>query len=212
MPDLYNFRKDYKLDSLSKEEVDKNPISQFKKWMNEAISFKITEPNVMTLATSTPDGIPSARVLLLKSFNNDGFVFYTNYESRKADDLAKNPHACIVFDWHLMERQVRIEGVAKKVSSEESDKYFNERPEGSQMGAWISPQSTFIDDREELENRRVKIESMFKDKLITRPPNWGGYVLKPHTIEFWQGRENRLHDRLIYIKADEEWILRRLAP
>ena len=111
-----------------------------------------------------------------------------------------------------MERQVRIEGVAKKVSSEESDKYFNERPEGSQMGAWISPQSTFIDDREELENRRVKIESMFKDKLITRPPNWGGYVLKPHTIEFWQGRENRLHDRLIYIKADEEWILRRLAP
>ena len=212
MTDLYNFRKDYKLDSLSKEEVDKNPISQFKKWMNEAISFKITEPNVMTLATSTPDGIPSARVLLLKSFNNDGFVFYTNYESRKADDLAKNPHACIVFDWHLMERQVRIEGVAKKVSSEESDKYFNERPEGSQMGAWISPQSTFIDDREELENRRVKIESMFKDKLITRPPNWGGYVLKPHTIEFWQGRENRLHDRLIYIKADEEWILRRLAP
>lgn len=212
MTDLYNFRKDYKLDSLSKEEVDKNPISQFKKWMNEAISFKITEPNAMTLATSTPDGIPSARVLLLKSFDNDGFVFYTNYESRKADDLAKNPHACIVFDWHLMERQVRIEGVAKKVSSEESDKYFNERPEGSQMGAWTSPQSTFIDDREELENRRVKIESMFKDKLITRPPNWGGYVLKPHTIEFWQGRENRLHDRLIYIKADEEWILRRLAP
>lgn len=212
MTDLYNFRKDYKLDSLSKEEVDKNPISQFKKWMNEAISFKITEPNAMTLATSTPDGIPSARVLLLKSFDNDGFVFYTNYESRKADDLAKNPHACIVFDWHLMERQVRIEGVAKKVSSEESDKYFNERPEGSQMGAWTSPQSTFIDDREELENRRVKIESMFKDKLITRPPNWGGYVLNPHTIEFWQGRENRLHDRLIYIKADEEWILRRLAP
>lgn len=212
MTDLYNFRKDYKLDSLSKEEVDENPISQFKKWMNEAISFKITEPNAMTLATSTPDGVPSARVLLLKSFDNEGFVFYTNYESRKAKELAKNPHACIVFDWHLMERQIRIEGVVKKVSAEESDKYFNSRPEDSQLGAWISPQSTFIDDREELENRKVKIESMFKDKLITRPPNWGGYILKPQTIEFWQGRESRLHDRIIYINVDKEWIVRRLAP
>ena len=212
MTDLYNFRKNYKLDSLSKEEVDENPISQFKKWMNEAISFKITEPNAMTLATATPDGVPSARVLLLKSFDNKGFVFYTNYESRKAKELAKNPHACIVFDWHIMERQIIIEGVVKKVSAEESDKYFNSRPEDSQLGAWISPQSTFIDDREELENRRVKIESMFKDKLITRPPNWGGYILKPRTIEFWQGRESRLHDRIIYINVDKEWIVRRLAP
>ncbi|HUI32993.1 MAG: pyridoxamine 5'-phosphate oxidase [Dysgonamonadaceae bacterium] len=212
MTELYNFRKDYKLDSLSKEEVDANPISQFEKWMNQAISFKIIEPNAMTLATATPDGKPSARVVLLKSYNEKGFVFYTNYESRKGEELNKNPYACIVFDWHLMERQVRIEGVAKKISPEQSDKYFNSRPESSQMGAWISPQSTFIDGREELENRKLKIEAMFQDKLITRPPHWGGYVLIPHTIEFWQGRQSRLHDRLIYIKTEDEWILRRLAP
>ena len=212
MTDLYNFRKDYNLDSLSKEEVDENPISQFKKWMSQAISFQLTEPNAMTLATSTPDGVPSARVVLLKSFDKNGFVFFTNYESRKGQELSKNPHACIVFDWHLMERQVRIEGVTKKVSAEESDQYFNARPESSQLGAWISPQSTFIDGRQELDDRKTKMESMFKDKPISRPPNWGGYVLKPHTIEFWQGRESRLHDRLIYIKTGEEWILRRLAP
>lgn len=212
MTELYNFRKDYKLDSLSKEEVDENPITQFKKWMDQAISFHIAEPNAMTLVTSTPDGIPSARIVLLKSFDNDGFVFFTNYESRKGQELAKNPNACIVFDWHLMERQVRVEGVAKKISDEESDHYFNSRPVSNQLGAWISPQSTFIDDRQELENRKTKIENMFQNKPISRPPHWGGYVLKPHTIEFWQGRQSRLHDRIIYIKAGKEWILRRLAP
>lgn len=212
MTNLYNFRKDYKLDSLSKEEADKNPIAQFKKWMDQAISFPIAEPNAMTVVTSTSDGIPSARVVLLKSYNNDGFVFFTNYESRKGQELAQNPHACIVFDWHLMERQIRIEGVAKKISEEESDHYFNSRPESSKLGAWISPQSTFIDDRQELEDRKVKIENTFKNKPITRPPHWGGYVVQPHTVEFWQGRQSRLHDRIIYIKAAEEWILRRLAP
>ena len=213
MTNLYNLRKNYKQDTLTESEVDKNPINQFEKWMNEAISSKIVaEPNAMTLATSTTDGKPSARVLLLKSFNKEGFVFYTNYESRKAMELNVNPHACIVFDWHVMERQVRIEGIIKKVSPEESDKYFNARPESSQLGAWISPQSTFIDGRQELEDRKIKIERQFDEKLITRPPNWGGYVLKPQIIEFWQGRESRLHDRLLYIKTEEEWILRRLAP
>lgn len=212
MTNLYNFRKDYKLDSLSKEEADKNPIAQFKKWMDQAISFPIAEPNAMTVVTSTSDGIPSARVVLLKSYNNDGFVFFTNYESRKGQELAQNPHACIVFDWHLMERQIRIEGVAKKISEEESDHYFNSRPESSKLGAWISPQSTFIDNRQELEDRKVKIENTFKNKPITRPSHWGGYVVQPHTVEFWQGRQSRLHDRIIYIKAGEEWILRRLAP
>lgn len=212
MTDLYNLRKDYKLDSLSKEEVDKNPIVQFEKWMKQAIAFKITEPNAMTLATATPDGKPSARVVLLKSFSQKGFVFYTNYESRKDQELDKNPNACIVFDWHLMERQVRIEGIAKKVPPEESDRYFNSRPESSQLGAWVSPQSSFIDNRQELEDRKKKVEAMFKEKLITRPPNWGGYVVLPQTIEFWQGRQSRLHDRLIYIKTEDEWILRRLAP
>ena len=210
---LHNLRKDYKQDTLSESEVDKNPIAQFGKWMKDAISYKIVaEPNAMTLATSTPDGKPSARVVLLKSFNKEGFVFYTNYESRKAKELNENPNACIVFDWHIMERQVRIEGIVKKTSKEESDRYFNSRPKDSQLGAWISPQSSFIDGRQELDDRKVQIESQFEEKPITRPPHWGGYVLKPHTIEFWQGRQSRLHDRLIYIKTDEEWILRRLAP
>ena len=213
MTDLHNLRKDYKQDTLSKSQVDENPIVQFGTWMNEAISSTLViEPNAMTLITSTPDGKPSARVVLLKSFDNEGFVFYTNYESRKGHELNVNPHACIVFDWHVMERQVRIEGIVKKVSPEESDRYFNSRPKSSQLGAWISPQSTFIDNRQELDDRRINIENQFKDKIITRPPNWGGYVLMPHTIEFWQGRQSRLHDRLIYIKTDVTWILRRLAP
>lgn len=213
MTDLHNLRKDYKQDTLSKSQVDENPIVQFGTWMNEAISSTLViEPNAMTLITSTPDGKPSARVVLLKSFDNEGFVFYTNYESRKGHELNVNPHACIVFDWHVMERQVRIEGIVKKVSPEESDRYFNSRPKSSQLGAWISPQSTFIDNRQELDDRRINIENQFKDKIITRPPNWGGYVLMPHTIEFWQGRQSRLHDRLIYIKTDATWILRRLAP
>ncbi len=216
MTDLHNLhdlRRDYQQDTLSKSDVDENPITQFEKWMQQTIAAQIVvEPNAMTLVTATPDGKPSARVVLLKSFDKEGFVFYTNYESRKAKELLENPYACIVFDWHVMERQVRIEGVVKKVSAEESDKYFFSRPEGSQLGAWISPQSTFIDGRQELEVRQAKIEEQFNEKQITRPPHWGGFVLQPHTIEFWQGRQSRLHDRLIYLKTEEEWILRRLAP
>ena len=213
MTNLHDLRKDYKRDTLSKRKVNESPINQFKIWMNETIASEIVvEPNAMTLVTSTLDGKPSARVVLLKSFNKEGFVFYTNYESRKAKELIENPHAAIVFDWHVIERQVRIEGVVKKVSAEESDKYFYSRPKGSQLGAWVSPQSTFIDGREELEVRQTKIENDFKNKPITRPPHWGGFVLQPHTIEFWQGRQSRLHDRLIYIKTGDEWMLRRLAP
>ena len=213
MTNLHDFRKDYMQDTLSISEVNKNPIIQFEKWMQEAISSEVVaEPNAMTLVTSTLDGRPSARVVLLKSFNEEGFVFYTNYKSRKAIELIENPHSSIVFDWHMMERQVRIEGIAKKVSEEESDKYFYSRPRESQIGAWVSPQSTFIDGRQELEVRQSKIESEFNNKPITRPPHWGGFVLQPHTIEFWQGRQSRLHDRLIYIKTGDEWMLRRLAP
>ena len=213
MTNLHDFRKDYKRDTLSRDDMSDNPIAQFELWMKDAITSEaVAEPNAMTLVTSTPDGKPSARVVLLKSFNEEGFVFYTNYESRKAIELTDNPYASIVFDWHVMERQVRIEGVAKRVSEEESDKYFYSRPKGSQLGAWVSPQSTFIDGRKELEARQTKIESEFKEKPITRPPHWGGFVVEPHTIEFWQGRQSRLHDRMIYIKTGEEWMLRRLAP
>ena len=213
MTNLHDLRKDYRRDTLSRNDMSDSPIAQFGLWMKEAMSAGlILEPNAMTLVTSTPHGKPSARVVLLKSFDEEGFVFYTNYESRKAIELTNNPHSAIVFDWHVMERQVRIEGVAKKVSAEESDKYFYSRPKGSQLGAWISPQSSFIDGREELEVRQIKIESKFQDKPITRPPNWGGFVIQPHAIEFWQGRQSRMHDRMIYIKTGEEWILRRLAP
>ncbi len=213
MTNLHDFRKDYRRDTLSRNEVKENPTDQFKIWMKEAILSEIVvEPNAMTLVTSTRNGKPSARVVLLKSFNDEGFVFYTNYNSRKAKELIENPYAAIVFDWHVMERQVRIEGIAKKVSAEESDKYFYSRPKGSQLGAWISPQSSFIDGRKELEARQIKIEADFKEKPITRPPHWGGFVVQPQTIEFWQGRQSRLHDRLIYMKTGEEWILRRLAP
>lgn len=213
MTDLHNLRKDYIQDTLSKSEVSEDPIAQFEKWMKETISSKIVvEPNAMTLATATADGKPSARVLLLKSFNKEGFVFYTNYESRKAMELMENPNACIVFDWHVMERQVRIEGIVKKVSAEESDNYFFSRPKGSQLGAWISPQSTFIEGRKELDDRKAMIERQFETEPISRPPHWGGFVLEPQSIEFWQGRESRLHDRIIYLKTDDEWIMRRLAP
>ncbi len=213
MTNLHDFRKDYMQDTLSISEVNKNPIIQFEKWMQEAISSEVVaEPNAMTLVTSTLDGRPSARVVLLKSFNEEGFVFYTNYESRKAMELMENPNACIVFDWHVMERQVRIEGIVKKVSAEESDNYFFSRPKGSQLGAWISPQSTFIEGRQELDDRKAMIERQFEIEPISRPPHWGGFVLEPQTIEFWQGRQNRLHDRIIYLKTDKEWIVRRLAP
>lgn len=213
MTNLYDYRKDYKRGTLSRNDASENPISQFDKWMKDAISSHIVaEPNAMTLVTATRDGKPSARVVLLKSFNEKGFVFFTNYDSRKAIELIENPHSAIVFDWHVMERQVRIEGIANKISEEESDKYFFSRPRDSQLGAWVSPQSNFIDGREELVTRQAKIESEFKDKPITRPSHWGGFVIQPHTIEFWQGRQSRLHDRLIYIKTEDEWILRRLAP
>ena len=213
MTNLYDYRKDYKRGTLSRNDASENPISQFDKWMKDAISSHIVaEPNAMTLVTATRDGKPSARVVLLKSFNEKGFVFFTNYDSRKAIELIENPHSAIVFDWHVMERQVRIEGIANKISEEESDKYFFSRPRDSQLGAWVSPQSNFIDGREELVTRQAKIESEFKDKPITRPPHWGGFVIQPHTIEFWQGRQSRLHDRLIYFKTEDEWILRRLAP
>jgi len=213
MTNLYDYRKDYKRGTLSRNDASENPISQFDKWMKDAISSHIVaESNAMTLVTATRDGKPSARVVLLKSFNEKGFVFFTNYDSRKAIELIENPHSAIVFDWHVMERQVRIEGIANKISEEESDKYFFSRPRDSQLGAWVSPQSNFIDGREELVTRQAKIESEFKDKPITRPPHWGGFVIQPHTIEFWQGRQSRLHDRLIYIKTEDEWILRRLAP
>ena len=212
MKDLSNFREEYRSGELHENEIKENPFQQFEIWMQDAINNKTIEPNAMAVATSTPDGKPSIRVVLLKELTDDGFVFFTNYNSRKGHEIDFNPNAAIVFDWHIMERQVRIEGTIKKVSNEESDAYFNSRPEGSKIGAWVSPQSQVVNGREELDKLQQQTEQRFAGKSIPRPPHWGGYIVIPTTIEFWQGRPSRLHDRIRYTKTTEGWKIDRLAP
>ncbi|MBV9960693.1 MAG: pyridoxamine 5'-phosphate oxidase [Parafilimonas sp.] len=209
---IADIRKDYLLHSLNEEDVAADPIDQFARWWNEALNSEITEPNAMTLATSTKDGKPSARIVLLKGLNKNGFVFYTNYNSHKGNELTENPYAALVFFWKEIERQVRIEGEVEKVSAEESDAYFLSRPEGSRIGAWASPQSTIIKNRQLLETNVERFTKEFKNS-ISRPSHWGGYRVMPLKIEFWQGRSNRLHDRLQYTKTVEgSWKVERLAP
>jgi len=198
--------------ALSKETADANPIRQFGRWYEEALASGVPEADAMTLATSTREGAPAARIVLLKSYNDRGFVFYTNYESRKGKELAENAQACLLFYWLSVKQQVRIEGTVEKISGAESDEYFHSRPLGSKLGAWASNQSEVIDTRAELEKRFEEFGWKFGDN-IPRPPHWGGYRLKPHTIEFWQGRENRLHDRLRYrLQEDGTWLIERLGP
>lgn len=209
---IADIRKDYKLRSLLETDIDLNPINQFQQWWNEAIKSNIEEPNAMTLATSTSKGKPSARIVLLKGLNNEGFIFFTNYESKKGLELEENPNAALIFFWKELERQVRIEGTVKKISEKESDEYFIIRPELSRIGAWSSPQSKVIKNREVLEEMFKKYTLQFSDGVIIRPPHWGGYIVKPEVIEFWQGRRNRLHDRLQYTLSNDKWIIERLAP
>jgi pyridoxamine 5'-phosphate oxidase len=198
--------------ALSKETADPNPIRQFGKWYQEALATAVPEADAMTLATATREGVPAARIVLLKSYDDRGFVFYTNYESRKAKELAENAQACLLSYWLPIKRQVRIEGTVEKVSEAESDEYFQSRPMGSKLGAWASNQSEVIETRAELEKRFEEFGLKFGDN-IPRPPHWGGYRVKPHTIEFWQGRENRLHDRLRYTRqGDGSWLIERLGP
>jgi len=199
--------------ALTKATVDRNPIRQFERWFAE-LPAGVPEQDAisMTLATATMDGRPSARIVLLKSFDDQGFVFYTNYESRKGIDLADNPRACLLFYWSLVWRQVRIEGTVEKVSPEESDQYFRSRPLGSKIGAWASDQSRPVANRADLEKRFEEFGWKFGDN-VPRPPHWGGYRVKPDVIEFWQGRENRLHDRLLYtLQEDGTWSIERVAP
>jgi pyridoxamine 5'-phosphate oxidase len=211
--DIENLRQDYEAASLNETDVDANPIRQFDKWFNEAINYKVHEPNAMTLATATHDGRPSARIVLLKGFSDDGFKFYTNYLSRKGKEISKNPLGSLVFFWGDMERQIRIEGTIEKLDKNYSEKYFHSRPKASQIGAAASPQSQEIDGREVLEQKMAALEAEYTDSEVPKPSYWGGYVLRPRYIEFWQGRRSRLHDRIVYKKTDNKnWKIVRLAP
>jgi pyridoxamine 5'-phosphate oxidase len=209
---IADIRKDYKMHSLHESDVAANPVEQFTHWWNDAVNSEVVEVNAMTLATATKDGKPSARIVLLKGFDEKGFVFFTSYESNKGKVLAENPYAALIFFWKEIERQVRIEGEVEKISPEESDAYFFSRPEGSRIGAWASPQSSIIENREILEKNVKHYAEEFKNS-IPRPPHWGGYRVMPLKIEFWQGRSNRLHDRIQYTKtAVGSWKAERLAP
>ena len=200
------------VNTLNESDVDPNPLKQFEVWYGEALASGVPEADAMTLATATTDGAPDARIVLLKSFDDRGFVFFTNYQSRKAEELAANGRACLLFYWLPLKRQVRIEGTVEKVSAAESDDYFHTRPWGSKLGAWASDQSRVITSREDLEKRFAEFELEFADN-VPRPPHWGGYRLIPTAIEFWQGRDNRLHDRIRYrLQQDKSWRIERLAP
>lgn len=211
--DIQNIRSEYLAASLTENDAHADPIKQFDKWFNEALKAELQEPTAMTLATATHDGRPSARIVLMKGFDHNGFVFYTNYLSRKGKEIAKNPLGSLLFFWGSLERQVRIEGTIEKISKEDSVKYFHTRPRASQLGAVISPQSQEIPGRDILDKKWQEAETEFEGKDITKPSYWGGYVLKPRLIEFWQGRRSRLHDRILYKKIDNKnWKKVRLAP
>jgi pyridoxamine 5'-phosphate oxidase len=210
---IADIRRDYSHESLSEKDADANAIKQFEKWWNEAVHSKIDEVNAMTLATASVDGLPSARIVLLKEFNENGFVFFTNYESYKAQQLAENPKACLVFFWKELERQIRITGLIEKISGVKSDEYFHSRPESSRIGAWASPQSRVIESRHWLDERFNELVNKMEGTEISRPPYWGGYLVKPVVIEFWQGRPSRLHDRIQYtLEENGGWKVERLAP
>jgi pyridoxamine 5'-phosphate oxidase len=205
-------RKEYTRAGLKEADMDPDPVAQFRVWFEKAIDADLHEPNAMILATATTDGRPSARTVLLKGYDERGFVFYTNYEGRKADEIEVNPMCALLFYWGELERQIRIEGRASRLSSEESDAYFAGRPRGSRLGAWASEQSRPVEDRSILEERVRALEAEYEGREIPRPPFWGGYRVEPDTIEFWQGRESRLHDRLVYRRSGGRWKIVRLQP
>ena len=210
--DISKIRGSYSLKELSENSVLPDPIAQFSIWMDEAISSNLIDPNAMILATADKNGTPSARTVLLKTFDEKGFVFFTNYDSAKAKDLEGNSFASLLFLWLELERQVRITGKAKKVSRQESEKYFLTRPRESQLGAWASKQSEVIQNRKILESQFEEMKKRFENKEIHLPPFWGGYRVIPQRIEFWQGRESRLHDRICYTLSEDKWKIERLSP
>jgi len=212
MINLNDIRKDYRLKALDEHQISHDPIQQFERWLNEAMEAKVNEPTAMVLATAAPDGVPSSRMVLLKAFSESGFGFFTNYSSRKGAEISLNEHVALLFHWPELERQVRIEGIATRTTARISDDYFNSRPFESRLSAVISNQSQTVPDREYLEKLWDVQQIQSVENRITRPPFWGGYEVKPRRIEFWQGRPNRLHDRILFSLNGTEWVISRLAP
>lgn len=212
--DLGKYRKNYGKHGLSVKTVPENPMELFRKWFYAAEeSDSDLEANIMTLSTVNPDGVPTSRIVLLKKFTWEGFIFYTNYNSRKGNSIANNDQVCLSFFWAGLERQIIINGKAEKIAANLSDGYFESRPDGSKLGAWASDQSVVVPSRDYLDNRLLEYEKKFKNKEIIRPPHWGGYIVKPNRMEFWQGRPNRMHDRIEFsLTEDFEWKINRLAP
>jgi pyridoxamine 5'-phosphate oxidase len=211
-PAIADLRQDYRQAALLETEANPNPIAQFQSWFAAAVAAQLPEPNAMTIATATPDGMPSARVVLLKDVDDRGFVFFTNYNSHKGQELMANPQAAIVFLWKELERQVRIQGRVEKIAPAESDAYFYSRPPGSRLGAWASNQSEVVASREVLDQQLADLEAKYANQEIPRPEHWGGFRVMPTMIEFWQGRSSRLHDRLRYRRIGEAWVIDRLSP
>lgn len=210
--DASRLRREYTRAGLVEDDLDPDPVVQFHNWFEKAIEADLHEPNAMILATSSIEGNPSARAVLLKGYDERGFVFYTSYEGRKAGEIEANPTCALLFYWGVLERQVRVEGRARRISGEESDAYFMSRPRGSRLAAWASEQSRPVGSRSILEERVRALEAEYEGREIPRPPFWGGYRVEPEVIEFWQGRENRLHDRLVYRRTDDGWKIERLQP
>ena len=211
---IADLRQNYTLAGLSETDLNDDPIEQFNSWFQQALDADLLEPNAMTLATATPDGKPTARIVLLKGVSAKGFVFYTNYESQKGQQLIANPYAALVFLWNKLERQIRIEGKVEKLTAEESAEYFHSRPKASQLGAWASDQSRVIPNREVLEKKLAQLQEQYSgDATVPLPEHWGGFRVVPNRIEFWQGRPSRLHDRLVYdLQTNGSWQIKRLSP
>lgn len=210
---ISHIRRDYMLQKLNEKDLSADPIVQFGSWWDEAIKSEIHDINAMTLATASKEGIPSARIVLLKGYDSKGFVFFTNYESEKGKELEMNPQAALCFYWKELERQIRIEGRVSKISTEDSDVYFQSRPLSSRIGAWASPQSSVIENRQVIEQNLMEYENKFGTDFVPRPSHWGGFIVKPIMIEFWQGRSSRLHDRIRYsLQNSQSWVMERLAP